>query len=145
MKAMTNRAIFGSFDGLVCAIGVIISLLSTQHLIFVGGVGVGLAETVGMAAAEWQSDSENGLLPSLVIGATAGTGAIAPTVPYAIGTGPGAELTSIGMLALIVGAISFARIEKRGKKRAFVESFAIALAAAGVVLLGHVAVPGGAS
>lgn len=145
MKPLTNRAIFGSFDGLVCAIGVIISLLATQRQIFTGGVGVGLAETVGMAAAEWQSDSENGLGPSLVIGATAGGAAIVPTVPYAVGSGTAALVTSTAVLALIVGAISFARIEKRGTMRAFIESFAIALVAAAVVLLGHLAVPGGAS
>lgn len=143
-RSWTKPAVFGAFDGLTCLLGVVFPLLATPHLVLRTAVGVGLAETVGMAAGEWQSDSENGVLPSLIIGAASGGGAITPALPFGfLPTGP-ARWVSLGLLLAITGLIALLRAEKRGHRRAFTESFTI-LALVGLVVWLGMLLSGGVS
>lgn len=143
-KTWTKPAVFGAFDGVTCLLGVVFPLLSTPHLVLPTALGVGLAETVGMAAGEWQSDSKNGLGPSLIIGAASGGGAITPAIPFGLLPAGPARWVSLGLLLAITALIALLRAEARGHKRAFTESFTILGIVALVVWLGMLLSGGGA-
>jgi VIT1/CCC1 family predicted Fe2+/Mn2+ transporter len=129
-------AVFGAFDGLTCLLGVLFPLLHDPHLVLHTALGVGLAETVGMAAGEWQSESDNGLGASLVIGAAAGCGAVVPALPFGFLPAGPARWVSIVLLLTVTGLIAALRAERRGQLRAWAESFGILAAVALVVWLG---------
>lgn len=135
-RTWTKPAVFGAFDGVTCLLGVVFPLLSDPHLVLRTAIGVGLAEMVGMAAGEWQSESENGLGTSLIIGAASGGGAITPAIPFGLLPAGPARWVSLGLLLAITALIALLRAEKRGHRRAFTESFTILAIVAAVVWLG---------
>lgn len=134
--AWRRPAVFGAFDGSTCYLGVLFPLMNSPHLVLPTALGVGLAETVGMAAGEWQSDSANGPGASLVIGTASGAGAILPALPYGFLPQDAARWTSVALLLGVVAVIACLRADARGPRRAFAESFGILGAVAAVVWLG---------
>lgn len=141
--AWRKPAVFGAFDGVTCLLGVVFPLLHDPRLVLPTALGVGLAETVGMAAGEWQSDSENGPAASLVIGGASGGGAILPAIPFGFLPAGPARWVSLALLLTVTGLIALLRAERRGHRRAFTESFGILAVVALVVWLG-VLLTGGA-
>lgn len=142
-RAWQRPAIFGAFDGITCCLGVILSLTHEPRLILAAAAGVAAAEMVGMAAGEWQSNSSNGLGASIVVGATAGLGAVLPAIPYAILPAGPARWCSVAVLLAVTAAIAFLRADTRGRRRALAESYAILTAVAAVVWLVQLLTPGG--
>lgn len=141
--AWSRPAVFGAFDGVTCYLGVLFPLLSDPRLVLPTAVGVGLAETVGMAAGEWQSASDSGIGTSLVIGAASGLGAVLPAIPYGVTTGTVARVVSMLLVLAVTGAIAWMRGEARGRRRAFAESYGI-LAAVALVVWAGTLIGGGA-
>lgn len=138
-----SPAVFGAFDGLTSSLGVLLGLAAHPHLVLPAAVGVGAAEMVGMAAGQWQSDSEGGIGASLVIGTATGAGCILPAVPFAL-VYPTAAATASAVLVLTVTAgIAQLRAGRRGRRRAVIESYLILAATTAVVLVVHVLTPGG--
>ncbi len=86
-----RQAIFGSFDGLTSALGVITGLIvAGTHIssrILAACLGLAVAATVGMAAGEFLSDEARSLRRALVMGAATLTGSILPALPFAFGYG----------------------------------------------------------
>jgi hypothetical protein len=144
-RTLARPAVFGAADGLTCFLGVMLGLFSHPGLIFPVAIGVGAAETVGMAAGEWLSDSRNGLLPSAVIGAATGAGAVIPALPYAIMPGWYARGWSIGLIIAITAVIAWKRYRtgERSLALAATESYGILLAAAAAVAVCVQLTPGG--
>lgn len=138
MRAWARPAVFGAFDGITCLLGVMLPLLAHPAYILRTAVGVGLAEAVGMAAGEWQSNSENGFGASAVIGAASGAGAILPALPYGMLPPGPARAASAVLLLVVVGVIAWLRGGARGRRRAFAESYLILAAVAAVVWAGGV-------
>jgi VIT1/CCC1 family predicted Fe2+/Mn2+ transporter len=136
-RAWARPAVFGAFDGQTCLIGTVLPLLRTPHLILLTALGVGLAELVGMAAGEWQSDSDSGLGASLVVGIASALGVIAPAIPFALLPRTAALITCVAVLCLLTTGIAALRADMRGRRRAFAESYAILGAAAAVVWVGQ--------
>jgi hypothetical protein len=137
-RAWARPAILGGFDGLVCLIGSAVPALSAApHTAFREALGIGLAETVGMAAAEWQSESRNGPAASLIVGAATGATAIVPGVPLAFGTGLIARLAAVALVVAVAVAIALLRAAERGRRRALAESLLIITAVALVVGAGQ--------
>lgn len=145
-----DEAVFGAFDGLTAFEGVLLGLLGHPALVFTAAVGVGVADTVGMAAGEWLSDSDNGPVAAAVIGAFAGVAAIAPALPYALGF-PGwwARGWAAGLICAVVGWISWQRAgmtrggKPIGRLRAAAESFGVLAVTAAVVAATVRFTPGG--
>lgn len=135
-RAWARPAVFGAFDGVTCYLGVLFPLLGDPRLVLPTALGVGLAETVGMAAGEWQSASDNGLGASLVIGVASGLGAVLPALPYGFGAGVWARVVSALLVLAVTAAIATVRAPGRGVRRAFAESFGILAAVAAVVWAG---------
>jgi VIT1/CCC1 family predicted Fe2+/Mn2+ transporter len=142
-RSVSRPAVFGMFDGLTCYLGVMLGLASHPRLIVAAAVGVGAAETVGMAAGEWLSSSKNGFVSSAVIGVATGAGAIIPALPYTLMSGWYARGWSIGLVLVLTAAIAWQRRAERGVRRAFAESFGVLAAAAGLVALCIHFTPGG--
>lgn len=134
--AWARPAVFGAFDGVTCYLGVLFPLLDDPRLVLPTAFGVGLAETVGMAAGEWQSASDAGLGASLVIGAASGLGAVLPAIPYGLCHGTAARIASILLVLAVTAGIATVRSAGRGRRRAFAESFGILAAVALVVWAG---------
>lgn len=144
---MTNRtwvapAVFGTFDGLTSSLGVLLALAGHPHIVLPAAVGVGTAEMVGMAAGQWQSDSNDGPGAAVVIGVSTGAGCVLPAVPFAICSPDVAAAVSTALVLAITAGIARLRAD-RGRLRAAVESYAVLVAVAAVVLLVHLFTPGG--
>jgi len=149
---VADEAVFGAFDGLTAFEGVLLGLLAHPALVFTAAVGVGAANTVGMAAGQWLSDSDNGLGPAAVIGAFAGGATIVPAMPFALGL-PGwwARGVAAGLIAAVVGWIAWQRASmprkgrRPGLRRALAESYGVLAAAALVVAVCVHFTPGGSA
>lgn len=135
-------AVFGAFDGLTSSLGVLLALAGHPHIVLPAAVGVGAAEMVGMAAGQWQSDSNDGPGAAIVIGIATGAGCVLPAVPFAVFR-PGAAAVLSAVLVLAITAAIAGLRANRGRVRAAVESYAVLVAVAAVVLLVHLLTPGG--
>jgi VIT1/CCC1 family predicted Fe2+/Mn2+ transporter len=140
VRELAAPAVFGAFDGLTCALGVLLPLLAAgdPHLAFRASLGVGLAEAVGMAAGSWLSSSGDGLAGSAVIGVATGLGAVLPAVPLVLwpsDTGRAGALVIVAALAVLIGIVR-AHGTGRGRWRALAETAAVLLLAAAAVLGG---------
>jgi VIT1/CCC1 family predicted Fe2+/Mn2+ transporter len=93
-----KQAIFGSFDGLTSALGVITGLIvagtHTGSRILAGALGLAVAATVGMGAGEYLSDESRNLRLALVMAAATLAGSILPALPFALGYGTGQLIAS---------------------------------------------------
>jgi VIT1/CCC1 family predicted Fe2+/Mn2+ transporter len=134
-RTLTRPVTFGLSDGLVCYLGVVLGLLAHPSLILPVAIGVGAAETVGMAAGEWLSESRNGFLPSLAIGLATGAGAVIPALPFAVMPGWYARSWSVAFVLVITAVIAWKRHRtgERSLVLAAAESYGVLLAAAVVV------------
>jgi VIT1/CCC1 family predicted Fe2+/Mn2+ transporter len=98
-----QQAIFGSFDGLTSALGVITGLIvagtHTGSRILAGALGLAVAATVGMGAGEYLSDESRNLRLALVMAAATLVGSILPALPFALGYGT-AQLIASGTLTV---------------------------------------------
>ena len=148
--ATAKASIMGAFDGLTCFLGVVLGLVlhkANPALILPAAIGVGAAETVGMAASEWLSESRTGLGASAVMGVATGAGAVIPALPYAIMPGWYARGWSAGLVLVITAAIAWRRAKtgQRSLALAAAESYGILLAAAVAVAVCVHFTPGGAA
>jgi hypothetical protein len=146
-RTLTRPIVFGASDGLVCFLGVMLGLLAHPSLILPVAIGVGAAETVGMAAGEWLSESKNGFLPSLAIGLATGAGAVIPGLPFAVMPGWWARSWSVAFIVAITAVITWKRYRtgERSLALAAAESYGVLLAAAVVVAVCVHLTPGGAA
>jgi hypothetical protein len=143
-RSWIQPAVFGTFDGITSLLGVLLGLASHPALVLTAAIGVGTAEAVGMAAGQWQSDSDDGLGAAAVIGAATGAGCIAPALPYAVLHGTAAAGSSAALILAITAAIGVARADAGRRARAVAQSYAILAAVAAVVLAVHLPAPAGA-
>jgi VIT1/CCC1 family predicted Fe2+/Mn2+ transporter len=99
-----QQAVFGSFDGLTSALGVIAGLIvagtHTGPRILAGALGLAVAATVGMGAGEYLSDESRNLRLALVMAAATLVGSILPALPFAFGYGTG-QLIASGTLTIV--------------------------------------------
>lgn len=145
MSTLTRPATFGLFDGITTCLGILLGLAARPSLILPAAVGIGAAETVGMAAGEWLSESKNGLRASAVIGAATGLGSVIPALPYAVMPGWYARGWSIALILAITAVITWNRRGGRSLPLAAAESYGVLLAAAAAVAVCVHLTPGGAA
>ena len=138
---LARPAVFGLADGLMSMLGVVLFLLGHRSLIFPAALSGGISSALSMAGGEWLSDSDNGPVASLVMGAATGLGAILPAVPYAITTGSLAVAESVVICVLIAVAVSCLRPARLPV--AIAQTFGILAAIFAVVLACGLILPGG--
>lgn len=132
-EPVSKAGILGAFDGLGCFLGVALGLTGHQALILPAAIGVGAAETVSMAAAQWLSESDKGFAASAAIGIATGAGAVLPALPYELMPGWYARAWSIVIIALIAALIAWRRAGDRGLRRSFAETYGVLVVIALVV------------
>jgi VIT1/CCC1 family predicted Fe2+/Mn2+ transporter len=127
-----TQAIFGSFDGVVSVIGVMVALLARLTPIIVeAAVGLAAASAVGMAAGEYLGDDTRNFRPAMVMGAATMVGTMCPVVPFMLF----AKQLAIVVAVVLVLAISLAIARLRAQTsatRAYAETFGVLFLAAGV-------------
>jgi hypothetical protein len=114
MRNMTRddlrQAIFGSFDGLTSALGVIAGLLAAGvhngGRILAGALGLAVAATIGMGAGEYLSDTSHNRRRALVMAGATLAGSVVPAIPFVTGYGR-SQVIACGLLticgALVIG------------------------------------------
>jgi VIT1/CCC1 family predicted Fe2+/Mn2+ transporter len=85
-------------------LGVILYLLHDQSLIFPAALSGAISSAMSMAGGEYMSDSDNGLVPSLIMGLATGLGGILPALPFAFARGAGA-LVLMGAICVLIGLV----------------------------------------
>lgn len=143
-RALARPAVFGLADGLMSMLGVVLYLAGHQALVFPAALSGGISSALSMAAGEWLSDSDTGLGAALVMGASAGTGAILPAVPYAVSPGPAAVAESV-VICLLIGFVVALLRPRRSFPMAAAETFGVLLAIFAAVLLLGLVLPGSAA
>lgn len=132
-STLTRQATFGAADGIVLALGFIVSLTAEPHALVRAAVAAGLAEFAGMTSGAWLSDTSAGFRPALANGGAALAACVIPAAPYAVASGTGALVPSLVLVIFVAGVIAWLRPE-RGVL-AWVQTFGI-LAAAAVLCWG---------
>jgi len=127
-----SQAIFGSFDGVVSVIGIIVALLARPTPIMVeAAIGLAAASAVGMAAGEYLGDDTRNLRRAAVMGVATVVGTMCPVVPFML---LAKELAIVVAVLLVLGiSLTIARVRAlRTSGRAYVETFGVLVLAAGV-------------
>jgi hypothetical protein len=109
-SATVTTAIFGSSDGLVASIALILATMTHgQKVVLAAVFGLLIAEGLGMAASEFLSDPKRDLRQALIMGAATSLAIILPGLPWTITRGNAAVIWS-GLIALVLaGLIARAR------------------------------------
>ena len=137
-----KQIVFGGFDGLTSAVGLIVALVLSAHTgtLVIAVAGLAVASAVGMGAGEWLGDSESDFGRALVMAAATAVGAFLPAIPFLfLARWPGAV---VAMMISLATAVSIGRVRGRGA-RGYVEtlgitSVAVALSVAVSLFLGAV-------
>jgi VIT1/CCC1 family predicted Fe2+/Mn2+ transporter len=123
---LISTAVFGSFDGMTSAMGVILALLATPHALLLGALGIGIAAITGMGLGEWQSDSSEGWKPPLVMAIASGAGVLIPVIPFLFIAGWPAVTISAVIIVIATAFIAKVRVSpERSYWKAAKESFTI--------------------
>jgi VIT1/CCC1 family predicted Fe2+/Mn2+ transporter len=79
-----SQAIFGTFDGLTSAIGVVVASLlqNNLHTLVVVAAGLATAAAIGMGAGEWLGDPTRNLRRSFIMAFSTAFGAFLPAIPF---------------------------------------------------------------
>lgn len=125
-RVSVKNAIFGLFDGLTVVLGVIIGLYSHHPgLIFKSALCVGVAEALGMGAAEWLSETKSGLRGPLTIGLSTLMGTVLPVLPFLLMSRATAATVTASVFLLSALAIATARAQEKKFVRSAIESVGI--------------------
>ena len=130
-----NEAIFGSFDGLTCVLGLIAAgyLTGNGRVIVLSALALAIGEMVAMFGGEYLSETRQrvGALRSAgIIGLAAGLGAFLPAVPFLFAPKPVALACTLALVAALAVLIAQARVGAHGVMRAYGQTFGLLVAAA---------------
>jgi hypothetical protein len=112
LRGLKAPVCFGSADGVVIVIGLVVTLAGEHHALWRAALGAGLAELVGMTAGQWLSDGDGGFRAALANGTAAAAACILPALPYAAAGGLAALLSSLALVTAVAAVISWLRPEK---------------------------------
>lgn len=141
MKATESEAIFGGFDGATSLIGFLAGALvvhASSHAVLVQAAGLAVAAAVSMAGADLLAGKSRRL--AAVMGLATLAGSLLPAVPVVLVPGP----LGVLLAAVLVAALGVAIAETRsraggGRRRGYVSTFAILVAASGLAAVVSVA------
>jgi hypothetical protein len=139
---------FGGFDGLTSAVGVILGAIvvgTSTRTLFAVGLGLAVAAAVSMGGGEWLADPDSDLRGAAIMVAATFAGSIAPVIPYLFTSGDLAAGIALGVAVVVGAGVAAARrtLASCSTVRAYLSTFAI-LAGACVLSAGVTAVYGAA-
>ena len=129
-----REAIFGSFDGMVSALGVIAAafLASSAHVLVIAAAGLAVAAAVSMAGGAFLSEptyQKGEVRRAGVMALATFAGAFLPAVPFLFLPKPAALYGTLLLVVAASVAIAQARVSTHGAARAYVQTFAILIVA----------------
>jgi VIT1/CCC1 family predicted Fe2+/Mn2+ transporter len=133
----TRQAIFGSFDGLTSALGVMAAayLTSTAHVLVAAACGLAIAAAVSMAGGEFLSETsgkEGQVNRAGIMAVATFVGSFLPAIPFLFQAKPAALIVA-GVLVLAAAvAIAQYRVPSQGMVRAYLQTYGILVVAAGL-------------
>ena len=129
-----RQAVFGAFDGLASAIGMIAAVALTGHdsTLIVAAVALAVGSAVSMAAGEWLSDADASTRRALVMGAATLAGSILPAMPFALGNGA-AAVGGCGALTVAAGC-AIAEVRPGARWRSYRLTFGVLAVACGAAI-----------
>lgn len=134
-----SKAIFGSFDGLTCVLGVIAAgyVANDMHTLLLAVVGLAIAEGIAMAGGSYLSEmvAVYRVRHALVIGVASAVGIIVPAVPFFFAPKNVAILLSLFLIVVFTVIIAQVRVRTLGALEAYVQTFALVLLCALVTIL----------
>lgn len=138
-----KQAIFGSFDGLASAIGMIasVALTGAYRTLLVAAVALAVGAAVSMAAGEWLSDPDASKHRALVMGGATLAGSILPALPFAFGHDTLAVGACVGLTVLAGAGIAEAR--PGGRVESYLKTFGVLAAACGAAVAAGLIAGGG--
>lgn len=134
MRDDARQAIFGSFDGLSSAIGMIAALAiggQTRSLLL-AAVALAIAAAVSMAAGEWLADPDSSVRRAAVMGVATLTGSAAPAIPFAVAHGTPAGV-GCGVVTVACAA-GIAELRPGSRARSYALTFGVLAVACGLAV-----------
>jgi VIT1/CCC1 family predicted Fe2+/Mn2+ transporter len=126
MTDVQRQAVFGGFDGLTIALGLIAGMAGEPHALIRAAVSAGLAESAGMTGGAWLSGSQKAA--AVTNGVAALMACVLPVLPFLVAHGAVAVVSSLVLVVCSGCLIAYARPETG--VRSYVQTFGVLLAAA---------------
>ena len=106
-----EQLIFGLFDGVTSALGMVLALAATGNVrgLVVAAVALAVGAAVSMGAGEWLSDTSSSLHRAAVMASATLAGSVAPALPFLIFAGVPAFVVCAALTVLTVVVIAEAR------------------------------------
>jgi VIT1/CCC1 family predicted Fe2+/Mn2+ transporter len=138
-KEEVGKAIFGSFDGMTCVLGIIAAgyISGDTHALVLAAIGLAIAEAVAMSGGTYLSEVANvdTARHACIIGIAAFIGVLLPVLPFIFLPFTIALIASIFITIALATAIAQVRISESGVVRAYAQTFAILVVAAAASIL----------
>jgi len=133
----TRQAIFGSFDGLTSALGVIAAayLTGSTHVLVAAACGLAIASAVSMGGGEFLSETSkrSGALNRAGIMAVATfIGSFLPAIPFLFFVKPVSLIVACILVLAAAVVIAQFRVPTQGVVRAYLQTYGILVMAAGL-------------
>lgn len=133
---MNNRAqaIFGSFDGLTSALGLIIASAITagQGAVLVAAIALAVGSGVGMGAGEWLSDESASLPKAFAMALATIIGVLLPALPWIFVHGDLAFVLC-GLITIGMGA-AIAELRPGSRLWSYEVTFGVLIIASGLAI-----------
>lgn len=133
------QAIFGSFDGMTSALGIITGLLAAPtHVLLAAVLGLSVASAVGMASGQYLGEEHPELHVAVIMGVATLVGTLLPAIPIlAFGHGV------CGIIGCVLVACAITAVIAWRRKR-WVQTFVVlALVSTATILMSLVTGAGG--
>jgi len=133
----TRQAIFGSFDGLTSALGVIAAayLTGNTHVLVATACGLAIASAVSMGGGEFLSETSQRsgeLNRAGIMAAATFIGSFLPAIPFLFFARPFALMIACVLVLAAATVIAQFRVPTQGVVRAYLQTFGILMVAAGL-------------
>ncbi len=123
-----EQTIFGGFDGLCSAVGMIAVLaIANSPALLRAAIALAAGAAVSMAFGEWLSDPQARVHRALVMGAATLVGSIAPALPYIPLDGTGAAVACAGVTVVCGAAI--AELRPGARASSYARTFGVLIVA----------------
>lgn len=126
LSPATCAGLFGAVDGLSAFVGILVGLIvahQSASSVWWAALSCGVAELVGMASGQYQSDTRSGWKPALICGALSMAGCVVPAIPYVALDGPIAFFLSVFLVIVECSLVAWVRPE--GGWRAWGQTFGL--------------------
>jgi VIT1/CCC1 family predicted Fe2+/Mn2+ transporter len=140
-KGVMSQFIFGSFDGVVTVLGVIIGLLATGSPgnIVHACIGLAAAAAVSMGGGELLGDNSSSILKAIAMGAATLFGTLIPVIPFIFLP----KLAACFGTAILTVGVGFLIGHFRDKGKAgYVQTFILLGAAVAITVAVTLLIPG---